>query len=86
MKVLIGWLGAVCFFAGASSALGDAACQKCTHDFQVQYRTCLREGRDKATCSKEQEAAVQACLAICNPKSSPPGGESSQHEAVPSQS
>jgi hypothetical protein len=29
---------------------------------------------------------VQACLAICNPKPSPPGGESSQHVAVRSQS
>ena len=86
MKVLIGWLGAVCLLAGAGSALGDAACQKCTHDFQVQYRTCLREGKDKATCSKEQDAAVQACLAICNPKSSPLDGESSQHAAVRSPS
>jgi hypothetical protein len=68
MKVLIGLIGAVSFLAGASSALGDAACQKCTHDFQVQYRTCLRNGKDQATCSKEQQAAVQACLAICNPK------------------
>jgi hypothetical protein len=68
MKVLIGLLGAASFLAGASSALGDAACQKCTHDFQVQYRTCLRDGKDKATCSKEQQAAVQACLVICNPK------------------
>jgi hypothetical protein len=68
MKMLAGLLGAVSFLAAASSALGDAACEKCTHDFQVRYRTCLREGKDKATCSKEQEAAMQACLVICKPK------------------
>jgi hypothetical protein len=68
MKVLMGLLGAVSFLAGAGSALGNQACEKCTHDFQVQYRTCLREGKDKATCSKEQQAAMQACVVICNSK------------------
>jgi hypothetical protein len=68
MRVLIGLLGAVSFLAGAGSALGDAACEKCTHDFQMQYRTCLREGKDKDTCSKEQQAAMQACVVICKSK------------------
>lgn len=67
MKVLIGLLGAMTFLAGANSALGDAACQKCTHDMQVQYRACLRSGRDQAACGKEEQAAAQACVAICNP-------------------
>ncbi|HEX3397974.1 MAG TPA: hypothetical protein VHS76_14825 [Steroidobacteraceae bacterium] len=68
MKVLMGCLGAVAFLAGASSALGDAACEKCTHEMQVQYRTCLRNGKDQATCSKEQMTAAQACIEICNTK------------------
>ena len=68
MKLFMGLLGMVSFFAGANSALGDAACQKCTHDMQVQYRTCLRSGKDQATCSKQQQAAAQACITICNTK------------------
>jgi len=72
MKVLIGFLGALSFLAGAGSALGDAACEKCTHDMQVQYRTCLRSGKDQATCGKEQQAAAQACVVICNTKAAAP--------------
>jgi len=73
MKVLTVLLGAVSFFAGASSALGDAACEKCTHEMQMQYRACVRSGKDQATCSKEQLVAAQACVAICNhsPKPDP---------------
>ena len=41
MKKLAGFLAAVTFFAATSAALADAACQKCTHDMQVQYRKCL---------------------------------------------
>ncbi len=72
MKLLVGFLGTVSFLAGASSALGDAACQKCTHDMQVQYRTCMKSGKDQATCSKEQETAARACIAICNTKAAAP--------------
>jgi hypothetical protein len=72
MKVLIGFVGALSFLAGAGSALGDAACQKCTHDMQVQYRTCMRSGKDQATCSKEQMVAAQACVTICSTKVAPP--------------
>jgi hypothetical protein len=68
MKVLMGLIGAVSLLAGAGSALGDAACEKCTHNFQQQYRVCLREGKDKATCDKEQQAAMQACVEICKTK------------------
>jgi hypothetical protein len=75
MRVFIGLLGAVCFFAGASSALGDTACEKCTHEMQVQYRACLRNGKDQATCGKEEQAAAQACVAICNHRSSDPAGQ-----------
>ena len=72
MKVLMGFLGALSYLAGASSALGDAACEKCTHEMQVQYRNCLRSGKDQATCSKEQLAAAQACITICNTKVAAP--------------
>jgi hypothetical protein len=75
MKVLMGLLGAVSFLAGANSAFGDAACQKCTHEIQVQYRNCLRIGKDQATCGKEEQAAAQACVTICNPKSSDPASQ-----------
>jgi len=75
VKVLIGLLGAVSFLAAANSASGDAACEKCTHEMQVQYRNCLRSGKDQATCSKEQQAAAQACVTICNTKSSEPSGQ-----------
>ena len=66
MKVLTGLLGAMSFVAGSGSALGDAVCQKCTHDMQVQYRECLKNGRAQATCTKEEQEAAQKCVAICN--------------------
>lgn len=73
MKAHTVMLGAVSFFAGSSGALGDAACEKCTHEMQMQYRACVRSGKDQATCSKEQQAAALACVAICNhsPKPDP---------------
>jgi hypothetical protein len=73
MKVLTVWLGALSFFAGSSSALGDAVCKKCTYDMEMQYKNCVRSGRDRAACSKEQQAAALACVAICNrsPKPDP---------------
>lgn len=67
MKVLIGILGAASFLAGASSALGDAVCQKCTHEMQVKYRECLQSGKAQAICTKEEQDAAQKCVAICNP-------------------
>lgn len=71
MKVLIG-LGGALFLVAATGAWGNAACEKCTHEMQVQYRSCLRSGKDQATCGKEEQAAAQACLVICNPKSTDP--------------
>ncbi len=68
MKLLAGLLGTAALFAGAGAALGDAKCQKCTHEMQVQYRNCLRSGKDQAVCAKEQLEAAQVCVAICNPK------------------
>ena len=68
MKALIGFLGAVAFVAGASSALGDVPCQKCTHDMQVEYRKCLKTKKDEAICAKEELETAQVCVAICNPK------------------
>jgi hypothetical protein len=72
MKLLVGLLGTVSFFAVTSSAFGDAACQKCTHDMQVQYRACMKSGKDQAVCGKEQLTAAQACIAICNKQATPP--------------
>jgi hypothetical protein len=68
MKVIVGLLGAVAFLAGASNALGDAACQKCTHDMQVQYRKCMQSGKAQETCTKEQQEAAQKCVTTCNTK------------------
>lgn len=72
MKILIGLLGGVLFLSAANGAWANAACEKCTHEMQVQYRSCLRT-KDQATCTKEEQAAAQACLVICNPKSPEPG-------------
>ena len=68
MKVLMGLLGAVSILGGASSAFGDAACQKCTHEMQVEYRKCMQSGKAQETCTKEQQQAAQICVAMCNPK------------------
>lgn len=71
MKMFVGFFGAVAFLAGAGNALGDAACEKCTHDMQVQYRRCLQSGQAQATCTKEEQEAAQKCVAICNGGSNP---------------
>jgi hypothetical protein len=68
MKIFVVLIGALSFLAGANGARADAACEKCTHNMQVQYRTCLRDGKDQATCNKEQQVAAQACVVICNTK------------------
>ena len=68
MKLVVGLLGAACFFAGAGSALADVPCQKCTQEMQTQYRKCLRSGKDETICAKEEQEAAQLCVAICNPK------------------
>lgn len=65
MKVLTGIFAALALLPAALPAWADPACQKCTHDFQVQYRECRAKGKDQETCSKEQQTAVQACLVIC---------------------
>jgi hypothetical protein len=69
MKVLMGLIG-VGLLAGASAALGDVPCQKCTHDMQVQYRKCLQSGKSQEICSKQEQEAAQVCVVICNPKPS----------------
>jgi len=68
MKLFMRIAGAVALLAGAGSAWGDAACQKCTHDMQVQYRECLKSGRAQAICTKEEQETAQKCIAICNTK------------------
>ena len=68
MKLSVRILGAVVFLGGASCAWGDAACEKCTHDMQVQYRECLKNGRAQAACTKEEQEAAQKCITICNTK------------------
>ena len=71
MKVLLSILGGALFLAGATTALGGSDCQKCTHDFQVQYRACLKSGKDQETCSKQQQAAAQVCVVICQRNKAP---------------
>ena len=71
MKVLLSLLGAALFLAGASTAFGGGDCQKCTHDFQVQYRACRQSGKDQETCSVQQQAAAQACVKICQKNKAP---------------
>jgi hypothetical protein len=66
MKILAGFLAAAALFAATSAALADAACQKCTHDMQVQYRKCLQSGKDQAACAKEEQDTAQKCITVCN--------------------
>jgi hypothetical protein len=66
MKVLIGILGTLSFLAGATTALSDVPCEKCTHEMQVKYRECLRSGKTQAACSEEQQKAALACVQICS--------------------
>jgi hypothetical protein len=68
MKMLAGLAGTLWLLGAMSSAWGDAPCQKCTHDMQVQYRNCLKSGKDQAVCTKQEQEAAQTCVAICNPK------------------
>ncbi|HEY2779473.1 MAG TPA: hypothetical protein VGI90_01760 [Steroidobacteraceae bacterium] len=70
MKVLLSSLCGILFLAGATTSLAGVACQKCTHDLQVQYRKC-RQSKDQETCSKEQQAAAQACVEICQKNKAP---------------
>jgi hypothetical protein len=66
MKVLTGLGAAVILFAAPGAAPADEACQKCTHDMQVQYRMCLQSGKDKAVCAKEEQETAQKCITVCN--------------------
>jgi hypothetical protein len=71
MKVLLRLIAVACLL-DASSALGDAPCQKCTHDMQVQYRQCLQSGKTQEICTKQELDTAQICVAVCNPKPSGP--------------
>lgn len=73
MKMLFGLLGAVCLLTGAGAAFADTECEKCTHDLQVKYRECRQKGRDQDTCSKEGQAAAQACVVTCQTRIQPVG-------------
>lgn len=66
MKVLTGLSVAIIFFAAPGLAPADEACQKCTHDMQVQYRKCLQSGKDQAICAKEEQETAQKCITVCN--------------------
>jgi hypothetical protein len=66
MKVLASLLVAVTFFAAPGAAPANEACQKCTHDMQVQYRRCLQSGKDQAICAKEEQETAQKCITVCN--------------------
>ena len=66
MNVLAGLVLAVIFFAAPGAAQANEACQKCTHDMQVQYRKCLQSGKDQAICAKEEQETAQKCITVCN--------------------
>ncbi len=66
MNLLAGLVLAVIFFAAPGAAPADEACQKCTHDMQVQYRKCLQSGKDQAICAKEEQETAQKCITVCN--------------------
>lgn len=83
MNAFLGFLGAVALVARAGGAFGDVPCQKCTHDMQVQYRECLKNGRSQAVCAKEQQDAARKCVTVCNIDKLPPSDE--RPEAQPRQ-
>ena len=68
MKGIWGMLGSIFMMIGAASAFADSPCEKCTHDLQVKYRECRQKGRDQDTCTKEGQAAAQACVVTCQQK------------------
>ena len=71
MKTLLSLLGGAFFVCGATSALAGGDCQKCTHDFQVQYRACLQSGKGQESCNEQQQAAARACIKICEKNKAP---------------
>jgi len=71
MKIYLGILTAAALALGAVAAWADSECQKCTHDMQVKYRECLKKGRDHDTCTKEEQAAAQTCVVICQARKAP---------------
>jgi hypothetical protein len=71
MKILLSILGCVLFLAGATTVLGGSACQKCTHDLQVQYRECLKGGKGQESCNEQQQTAARACIKICEKNKAP---------------
>jgi hypothetical protein len=71
MKVSLGVLGVVMLLVAATPAFAGAACQKCTHDIQVQYRECRKKGKDQETCSKEGQVIAQACVVTCQGNKTP---------------
>jgi len=68
MRIVLGIFAAAGLLAAAGVALADQECEKCTHDMQVKYRECRQKGRDQDVCSKEQQAAAQECVVICQKK------------------
>ncbi|HEV7357637.1 MAG TPA: hypothetical protein VGN99_06550 [Steroidobacteraceae bacterium] len=71
MKLTSSFLVGALFLAGASTALGGSDCQKCTHDFEVQYRACRQSGKDQETCTAQEQAAAQVCVKICQKNKAP---------------
>jgi hypothetical protein len=71
MKTHLAVFGAAWLLVAAPAAFADSECQKCTHDMQVKYRECRQKGRDPDTCSKEQQAAAQACVVTCQARKPP---------------
>ena len=71
MKALSSLFFGVLFLGGATTALGGGDCQKCTHDFQVEYRACLQSGKAQEACNEQQQAAARACVKICQKNKAP---------------
>jgi hypothetical protein len=71
MRIFSGIFSVAALLMGAGAALADSDCQKCTHDMQVKFRECVKKGRDQDTCTKEEQAAAQTCVAICQGRKAP---------------
>ena len=71
MRTFLGIFATAALLSGASAAFADSECQKCTHDMQVKFRECLKKTKDQDTCTKEEQATAQTCVAICQARKAP---------------
>ena len=73
MRAFLSLLCGALILAGATAAFAGVACEKCTHDLQVQYRACIKNGKSQEVCGKEEQAAAQTCITICQQNKAPDG-------------